>query len=146
MSETRSKYIIQTVQDPPMASPEFRRIYEGFARRILWIDGNVVEGAFQMNTAWYHGVPEKNPIFEEHVHGEDELIGFFGSDPNDPYDLGGELEFWLEGEHHIMTRSTMIFVPANMPHMPLKINRVDRPIFHFSIVMNSGYDGAAYKL
>ncbi|MDO4182715.1 MAG: hypothetical protein Q4E12_03805 [Coriobacteriia bacterium] len=140
-----SKYVIQTLQDPPFADENFKRIYDGFAKRILWMDGNVVPGAFQMNTAWYFAVPEKNPIFEEHSHNTDELIGFIGSNPDDPYDLGGELEVTVNGETHVITTSTMIFAPAGMPHMPLKINRVDRPIFHFSVVMESTYDAGAYK-
>jgi hypothetical protein len=39
----------------------------------------------------------------------------------------------------------MIFVPANTPHMPLRILEVARPIFHFSVVMNNTYDDGAYK-
>lgn len=139
-----SKYVIQSLQDPPMPSAEFRRIYDGFARRVLWMDGNVVDGAFQMNTAWYYRVPEKNPIFEEHVHPCSELIGFLSGDPEQPCRLGGELELWMQGERHLLTRSTMIFVPAGMPHMPLVIHRIDRPIFHFSVMMDAVYDSAAY--
>jgi hypothetical protein len=140
-----SKYIVQDLHEPQMGTEEFRAMYNRFAKRILWIDGDVVDGAFQMNTSWYFRIPETNPIFETHAHDCDELIGFIGSDPNHPEDLGGELEVWLDGEHHVLTRSSMIFVPANMPHMPVKFNRVDRPIFHFSVVMNTHYDGDAYQ-
>ena len=45
----------------------------------------------------------------------------------------------MDGEQHILTRSTMVFLPPNVPHCPLIINRVDRPIFHFSVVMNDVY-------
>ena len=140
-----AKYLVQELRDPPFPTEEFREMYNRFAKRILWIDGDVVPGAFQMNTAWYFNIPETNPIFEEHAHDCDEIIGFIGSDPANPNDLGGELEVWLDGERHVFDRSTMIFAPANMPHMPLKFNRIDRPIFHFSVVMNSHYDGDAYK-
>jgi len=140
------KYIVQNLQDPNLGSPEFKAMYKKFANRILWIDSKVVEGAFQMNTAWYFAVPEKDPVFEEHVHDYDELIGFYGSNPDDPYDLGAELEVGINGEMHKLTRTSMIFLPAGMKHMPLSIKRVDRPIFHFSIVMNPEYTGGgAYK-
>lgn len=146
MSEKNTaKYIVQDLHKPPMPSEEYRAMYNRFAKRILWIDGDLVPGAFQTNTSWYCKIPEKNPVFEEHAHNCDELIAFIGSNPDDRYDLGGELELWLDGEHHIITRSTLIFVPANMPHMPLKFNRVDRPIFHFSVVMDPLYDGDAYQ-
>ena len=110
------------------------------------MDGNVVPGAFQMNTAWYYAVPERDPIFEEHSHPYSELLGFFGSDPEDPYDLHAEMIFTLGGEEHRLTRSTMIFIPENLPHNPMRILRVDKPMFHFSIVPNSTYDGTnTYK-
>ena len=139
------KYIVQELNAPSTGTPELQEIYNRFAKRILWIDGNTVPGAFQMNTSWYKKVPELNPIFEEHSHDSDELIGFFGSNPDDPYDLGAELEVTINGETHVLTKTSLIFVPANMPHMPLKFNRVDRPIFHFSVVMSKTYGGEAYR-
>ena len=141
----KGKYILQELHDPNMGTPEYQAMYKKFSKRILWIDNNVVPGSFQMNTAWYHDIPEKNPVFEEHVHEYDELIGFFGSKPEDPYDLGAELEVTIDGETHILTRTSLIFCPAGMKHMPLKFNRIDRPIFHFSVVVGPEYNGAAYK-
>lgn len=133
---------VQTLQYPEgMSTPEFTKIYEMFANRILWMDGNVCPGAFQMNTAWYCAVPERDPIFTEHSHPYCELIGFFGSNPADPYNLNGEIVFAIDGEEHRLTRSTLIFIPENVPHNPMHINRVDTPIFHFSIVPNPTYNG-----
>ena len=140
------KYIVQDLQTPPnMYNEEFARMYEKFSHRILWMDGNVVPGAFQMNTAWYYAVPERDPVFEEHVHDYDELIGFFGSDPENPYDLGAEMEVTINGERHLLTKSSLIFAPAGLPHMRISIKRVDRPMFHFSVVMNPEYKGGAYE-
>lgn len=137
------KYAAHFVQHSPGPDmdPDFRKIYDKFARRILWMDGEVVPGAFQMNTAWYSAVPERDPIFAEHVHDDaDELIGFFSSDPNDPYNLGGEIEYTIDGEAHLLTKTTMIFVPAHIRHNPMRILRVDRPIFHFSVVTKTSYE------
>ena len=139
------KYIIQELHDPNMGSPEFQEMYKKFSHRILWIDDNVVKGAFQMNTAWYYAVPEKHPVFGEHSHNADELIGFFSSDPKDPYNLGAEIEVSINGEKHLITHSSLIFIPANMKHMPMNIIKVDRPVFHFSIMMEKTYNGGAYK-
>ena len=66
------------------------------------------------------------------------MLGFFGSDFDAPYDLGGEIEFWLEDEKFLLTKSCLIFVPKGMYHCPLVIREVRRPIFHFS----SGPGGA----
>jgi len=145
-SGTYGKYFVQDLQEPAsMRTPEFREMYRKFANRILWIDGDVVPGAFQMNTAWYFAAPENGPFLTEHAHDNDELIGFFGSNPDDPYDLGGVIEFSINGETHRLTRSTLVFVPGGIRHTPLRIIEVKRPIFHFSVVTNTTYDGGAYK-
>ncbi len=140
-----SKYVVQELQDPNMGSKEFQEMYKRFSKRILWMDSNVVEGAFQMNTAWYFAVPDNDPVFEEHSHNSDEIIGFYSGDPNHPYDLGGELEVAIDGEWRKITKSTMLFIPAGTKHMPLRILKVDRPIFHFSVVTEPQYDGTSYR-
>jgi len=135
------KYIIQNLQEPATITPEFREFYKTFATRILWMDDNVVPGSFQMNTAWYKSVPSRDPLFDEHTHDYDELIGFYGCDPEDPYNLNAEIEVTIDGELHVIDRSSLIFVPAGIPHMPLSLKRVDKPIFHFSVVMSPEYSG-----
>ena len=143
-----AKYFIQQLQEPAsMSAPsEFRTLYQKFAKRILWMDSDVCPGAFQMNTAWYFNVPERDPIFTEHSHPYCELIGFYGSDPADPYNLNGEIIFSINGEAHRLTRSTLIFLPPEAKHNPMRIMRVDKPIFHVSVVPNSTYDGGdTYK-
>ena len=134
------KFIVQELQTPPnMIDPDFLKIYEKFSNRILWMDSNVCPGAFQMNTAWYFAVPERDPIFGEHTHGYSELIGFYGSDPDDPYNLHGAIEFTFNGEAHMLTRTSLMFIPSDVPHNPMRILEVNRPIFHFSVVMSPEY-------
>ena len=148
------KYIMQDLILPEThKNPEILARYARFGKRIHWIDGNNMPGCFQMNTSWYFG-PNKPNIQEAvnsavggavsnvsrpHVHDFDEILGFYGSNPDDMYDLGGEIEIHLNGEKHILTKSTLIYIPAGLHHVPLYINKVDRPIFHFSVVMNSEY-------
>mgnify|MGYP002626327515 FL=1 len=149
LNNESGKYVANFVQHSPGPGmdPDFKKIYDKFAKRILWMDGEVVPGAFQMNTAWYSAVPERDPIFTEHVHDDaDELVGFFSSDPNDPYNLGGEIEYTIDGEAHLLTRTTMIFLPHGVVHNPMRILRVDRPIFHFSVVTKTSYESeSVYK-
>jgi hypothetical protein len=132
-----SKYIVTELKEPE----EKKRIakdYAKYARRILWMDENVVPGAFHMNTAWFLK-PAATLENVPHTHDDPEIIGFFGSDPDHPDDLGAEVEIWLEGERQIITKSAMIFVPPGMVHCPLILRRVDRPIFHFTVVNNGLY-------
>ena len=138
MAESKyGKYIVSELK-VPASKKNIAAEYAKYATRILWLDDKVVEGAFHMNTAWYLKAAETLEN-APHVHDSDEIIGFFGNSPEDPYDLGGEIELWLEDEKHILTRTSMIFVPAGMKHNPLILRRVDRPIFHFTTVPGGQY-------
>jgi hypothetical protein len=138
MAESKyGKYIVSELKVPE-SKQNIAAQYAKYATRILWLDDKVVEGAFHMNTAWYLKAAETLEN-APHVHDSDEIIGFFGNNPEDPYDLGGEIELWLEDEKHILTRTSMIFVPAGMKHNPLILRRVDRPIFHFTTVPGGQY-------
>ena len=138
MAESKyGKYVVTELKIPP-EKEKIVEAYSKYATRILWMDENVVEGAFHMNTAWY--LKEATTLESvPHDHDTDEIIGFFGSDSGNPYDLGGEIEIWLEDEKHIITKTAMLFVPAGMKHCPLYIRRVDRPIFHFTTVTGGRY-------
>jgi len=134
------KYIVQTLQAPPF-NEGFKSFYKTYAERLLWMDANVVPGAFQMNTSWYLHASDVRPLYghDEHVHDFDEMIGFLGSDYNDPYDLGGIIEIGINGELHRLTKSSMIFMPAGLKHLPLSILELHRPILHFSISLSPFY-------
>lgn len=136
--------IISSLQYEPPMSDDFRRIYENFAKRTLWIDGNLVPGAFQMNISWYKTTPEISTIFKEHSHPSAEIIGFLGANPDDPYALPADIEIIIDGESHHIRSSSVIFVPPNVPH-ELRIHEIREPVFHFSVVTDSVYDGSSYS-
>ena len=138
MSESKYGKFIVTDLIVPEEKKKIAADYSKYATRILWMDENVVEGAFHMNTAWYLKAAETLED-KPHIHDADEIIGFFGCDPENPHHLGGEIEMWLEDEKHIITQSALLFVPAGMKHCPLILKRVDRPIFHFTVVPGGQY-------
>ena len=45
----------------------------------------------------------------------------------------------IGGELHRLTKSSIIFMPGGIKHLPLSILELHRPIFHFSISMNPTY-------
>ena len=132
------KYIVTELQLPESKQKIAAR-YAEYATRVLWLDDKVVEGAFHMNCAWYLR-PAATLEDAPHTHDTDEIIGFFGSNPQKPNDLGGEIEFWMEDEKYTLTKSCLIFVPRGLKHCPLVIKRVDRPIFHFTTVTGGQYN------
>ena len=143
------KYVVNTLQLPPaQADPKSVASYERYGKRILWIDSNVVPGSFQLNASWYfrpnlflleEGKDSGAKFLEPHVHDVGEIVAFYGSDPENPHELNGEIIFYIGGEKHVFTKSCMVYLPAGLEHGPLFIQKADRPIFHFSCVMQSTY-------
>ncbi len=122
---------------PPVAVAE-----KGKSGRVLWLDNEVVPGSFYVETVWQYPRKAGDPSYPEtapHSHDFDEVLCFFGTNPDDPHDLGGEIEFWLEDEKHVLTKSCIIFIPKGLRHCPLIIRRVDRPIFEFTAGPGSLY-------
>lgn len=99
------------------------------------LDESKVSGIpFFSDCAWVW--PKPGEIVMEskaHTHDFDEIVTVFGTNPDDPRDLGGEVEFWLDDEKHILTRSSIIYVPKGLRHCPTIFRNVTRPIFHYIV-------------
>jgi mannose-6-phosphate isomerase-like protein (cupin superfamily) len=106
---------------------------------LLYLDDTVLPGGLYVECAWYWEPSTKSP--PAHTHEFDEVLGFIGTDPENPRDLCGEVEFWLGDERHIITKSCVVFVPRGLKHSPLNVLRTDRPIFNFA----TGSATGAYK-
>jgi quercetin dioxygenase-like cupin family protein len=138
MADTKySKYILTDLKLPDLKQKSLAQ-YAKRATRILRLDNDVIKGAFYVMCVWYLKGSNKATT-EAHSHDFDEVIAFFGSNPQDPHDLGGEIELWLDNEKHIIKKSYLVFVPRGLKHCPLRAKRVDRPIFHFTIGTGGTY-------
>lgn len=122
----------RTVFDANLPPPESRT-------RAIYLDNEVVKGAFYVATSWFWKPTDKGP--DPHTHEFDEVLGFFGTNPDDIFDLCGEVELWLGNEQYLLDKSCMVFIPKGLVHCPLLMRRVDRPIFHFSAGTNGMYGG-----
>lgn len=131
------KYIItdmkRDIAEAPW-TPPMPLAGQGKGGRVLWLDNEVVPGAFYVETVWEYpqpGDPPKTPV-QAHKHDFDEVLCFFGTDLNNPHDLCGEVELWLGDEKHIITKSAIVFIPKGLMHCPMSVKRADRPIFEFT--------------
>lgn len=136
------KYII-TEFKPGLELPEFRGkpgVPSERSNFMMWLGDQIIEGSPYVEAVWlWKGAADPSGGFPQHVHNYDEILGFFGTDTEDVYDLGGEIEFWLDDEKYLLTRSCLIFVPKGMKHCPIVFKRIDRPIFHFLFVTGGEY-------
>lgn len=105
--------------------------------RLLFLDNGVLRGAFYMDYVWYYQAGEGGP--GPHTHDFDEVLGFLGTDPENPRELGGEMELWLEDEKYLLTQSCLVFAPRGLRHCPMIARRVDRPFIHFTAGTSTEY-------
>ena len=144
MPETKyGKYIISELKPPaveaPWSPPNLGRVGKGKGGRVLYTDNNIIPGSFYTECVWItprsaDTTPSeggKRAGTDLHAHDYDEIIGFFGTDLNNPYDLGAEAELWLGDEKHIINKTSLAFIPTGLKHA-LYFLSVDRTIFHFT--------------
>ncbi len=156
MKETKYGRYIVTQLKTGLELPPFRHgeVIGGAApgkpgrEHVLWVDEEIVPGAFYSEYVWHFPgrqerttgqLDKRGP--EPHVHPFDEVIAFVGTNQEDIFDLGGEIELWLEDRPFVMTRSFLVYVPAGMKHCPLKIRRIDKPIFQYVLGSGPRYEG-----
>ena len=134
MEAKYDKYFI-TEQKPKEAIPWEPVFNKDELQQVLYLDNTVLKEAFYVETAWFFpglvNRDESSDTIKPHSHDYNEVQAVFGMDPEHPYDLGGELEFWMGDEKHIVTKSCLIFIPKGTRHGPIYWRRIDRPIFHF---------------
>ncbi len=123
---------------------------------VIWMDNEVLPGAWYGEYTWqWPGfmkdqmqmppMPKAQLVTPElvksgkvggimpHAHPFIEIFSYMGTNVDDPSDLGAEIEFWLEDEKFILTKSFMIYIPANMEHCPLVIRDWKAPFFHLTL-------------
>lgn len=88
--------------------------------------------------SWIYDMPIPNPHIHEHVHDYDEIVLHIGSDPRNPQDLGGEIEYCFNGEPLIFDTTTALFVPKGVKHGPLTWKKVTRPHIEMAIILGCG--------
>jgi hypothetical protein len=137
------KYII-TQTKPNQKVPEFRGqdlTKVDWSTQFLYLDDEVIKDSFYFECIWFWEADPSPMGAGPHTHDFDEVLGFCGTNFEDPSDLGGEIELWLGDEQHILTKSCIVFIPKGLKHCPLRIKRVDRPIFHFGAGTTGMYTG-----
>jgi hypothetical protein len=77
-----------------------------------------------------------------HTHNFQEYLAWYSGNPDDPDDFGAEVVFYFGKElvKYVFTRPTLVVLPPGVPHCPLEITRVDRPIIQVEVML-SGPDG-----
>ncbi len=105
---------------------------KGFGRMptmVAFTDNDIIQGSRYFSVMIMGPEATKIGGHGPHIHKDPELLVALGTDPANPGDLGAEMEMCMgpEMESHIVTESTMIWIPANFIHAPFRVLKVDRP-------------------
>mgnify|MGYP001148244833 CR=1 FL=1 len=152
MAKTKyGKYLIQYGITTPKIETELRPV-------IARVDDAVVKGSyfylvhwmfpFEPGSSFFSGVTRQGDLWRNqygelkdvlsshemaghppHIHKDAELLFHIGTNPDDPMDLGAEVQMYLgpEMEKHVFNKSTVIWIPPNFIHSPWKPLRTWRP-------------------
>jgi len=124
MAETKyGKYFLSELK------PEERQ--QGFGRfpfTVVWTDDDVIKGS-HLFWALLHSPSFVPPSHGPHTHKDPEVLVILGTNPDDPSDLGAEIDLYMgpEMEKHTITKSTLVYIPANFLHCPIVYRNVKRP-------------------
>jgi len=119
-----SKYFLNELPD--------EQRFKGFGKMpsmVAFTDADIIEGSKYFSLMVMGEEATKLAGHGPHTHNDPELLVAIGTDPANPRDLGAKMEIHMgpEMEVHIVTETTMIWIPANFIHCPFRILEVTRP-------------------
>lgn len=145
MAETKyGKYIISEPKPKGKTAPWAAPHGPDEVTSIAGMDDDSVKGAFFVVCNWWWPRNQvtcaKDKVYQPHKHDYNQVLLFLGTNPKDPHDLGGETEIYLgdEMEKHTITKSSILFIPKGLMHLPKSI-RKDKPIISVNIVTGKKY-------
>jgi hypothetical protein len=114
------------------------------AREMVFVRGEELAG-FELNfiVGVYDTPGDWAPNRGAHAHPFDEILLFFGYDPQNLDYLGSDLNISMgkEGEQHRFNTPTVVAMPRGVPHNPLVTDRVYSNFGHFHLALSANYAG-----
>ncbi|HUT68023.1 MAG TPA: hypothetical protein VMW86_05700 [Dehalococcoidales bacterium] len=147
MAETKyGKYLLSGPRpwNPPGTGPV-----------IASLNDDIFKGSHQYFVHWVPVTPRGLPgvsSWDEmghgpHKHKSPEAVIHIGTNPDDPLDLGAEVEFFMgpELEKHVITTSTLVYLPAEFIHGPWVIKKVVRPFVIVTVGQETRHTEKSYQ-
>ena len=100
---------------------------------IRYLDLDQVEGSPYIDFIYVWSGGSNVSAHPEHSHDWGEVFGFIGTKRRgNTGDLGGEIQFWIGGEKHVITKSSLVWIPPGLKHCPILQTRTDHPYILFT--------------
>jgi mannose-6-phosphate isomerase-like protein (cupin superfamily) len=143
MTTKYGKYIFNEPSPPMPGAPTERP--PGVARktRVMRIDSSLMDTIGIEFAFVGQSEPSADP-HPTHTHDVDEYLFMMGGE--DLLDFGAEVEITLgagkDQEKHIINKSSVVFIPAGLPHLPWSFKKVTKPIIRGHILVTPQYHQA----
>lgn len=107
---------------------------------VVSLDGGASPGALYVDFVWiWSGSMTMAP--QPHSHDFDELIGFISAgSPEDPRTIDGDVSISIAGEKHLLTKSSLAYMPKGLEHCPLEFKNIRRPVLCFTVGNTTRWD------
>jgi hypothetical protein len=100
-------------------------------------EDQVNSAKYYLEFGWIWDIVEPN--IGEMVHDRvDEIVIHLGGDPQNPEDLGADLEIGIGGELFTVNSSSAAFIPKGVRHGPLTWKKVRKPHIEMAIMLGAG--------
>ncbi|MCJ7605277.1 MAG: hypothetical protein MUO19_04490 [Dehalococcoidales bacterium] len=102
------------------------------------MNNNLVPGSHTyIETGWAIAMPEPARHIYEHVHDFDEIVIHMGADPDNQEDLGGEVEFVIDGQPVTINTTSAVFIPKGVSHGPITWKKFVKPHFQLTVMLGA---------
>jgi hypothetical protein len=80
-------------------------------------------------------------VNEPHAHDFDQFLHFYGADLMHVknFDAVVEISLGEEGEKHVITGPTVLYIPKNTIHCPLNFKVVNKPVIFMNVALTPQY-------
>ncbi|MEM3153194.1 MAG: hypothetical protein QW629_00580 [Candidatus Bathyarchaeia archaeon] len=115
-----------------------------YSEKRFWMDSKDLEG---FNMVFSYGFVKESCVCHPTtgdmvVHPFDEVLIFAPCDASgDILDLGAEISIELgeEDEEHVFFEPSAVVIPRGLPHGPVKVRRLEKPIVHYLVGLGPEY-------
>jgi hypothetical protein len=98
----------------------------------------------KINMGWQMFTKAYRLELESHHHDTDEYLFFLGATlPDLVGSFDAEIEYFMgkEYERHIITKATVLYIPAGMEHNPCDIRRIGKPMMFSALELSPYFNG-----
>jgi len=109
------------------------------ATHLMTTDAGKQKGFFYVDCTWLWKGAAKEPVGVPHKHNFDHIIALASGHIKDPQDFGGKVTVWLDGNPEVITKNSIIFIPAGVVHGPILFNKIVQPTFFMIVAITPKY-------